>query len=221
MESLLLFAEELERRDADVAQALAGVERLQADVEDLRVHAAAVASFLATLPGALAERLADERAAAEARERAEVALRDAEQLLERTEKEEPRLQAERAVRSARDDLHAVEFWVAQAREALAELESEGAARRAEADQLVARTGGFAARVRDVPPAPSGLDGALEWASLARGALLLEHSKLVRERDEVVREATELLASVSGDPLTSVAVAGVRERLARALGGSSS
>ena len=73
----------------------------------------------------------------------------------------------------------------------------------------------------MPAGSPGLDGALEWASRARGALLLEHSKLVRERDEVVREATELLASVSGDPLTSVAVAGVRERLARALGGSSS
>ena len=33
MESLLTFAEELERRDADVAQALARVERLQAEVE--------------------------------------------------------------------------------------------------------------------------------------------------------------------------------------------
>ena len=69
--------------------------------------------------------------------------------------------------------------------------------------------------------PPSLDGALDWASRARGALLLEHSALARERDEVVREATELLASVLGDPLTATAVAGVRERLARALGEPSS
>jgi hypothetical protein len=150
-----------------------------------------------------------------------VALREAEQELEREEKEEPRLRAERALRAARDDLHAAEFWFAQAREAHAELEREDAARRAEAEQLVVRAGGLAARVRNVPTPSPGLDGALEWAARARGALLLEHSKLVREQDEVVREATELLASVSGDPLTSVAVAGVRERLARALGSSSS
>jgi hypothetical protein len=37
----------------------------------------------------------------------------------------------------------------------------------------------------------------------------------------VREATELLASVLGEPLTATAVAGVRERLARALGEPSS
>ena len=152
----------------------------------------------------------------EARERAEAALREAEQLVERAEKEEQRQQAERALRAARDDLHAAEFWAEQARSAHAELEAAGAARRAEADELVARFGQLAAKVRDVPPAPAaGLEGALEWAPLARGALLLEHSKLVRERDEVVREATELLASVSGDPLTSVGVAGLRERLARA------
>jgi hypothetical protein len=221
MESLLTFAEELERRDADVAQALAGVEQLQADVEELRVGAAAAAVFLAELPGALVEREADERGAAEARERAEAALREAEQGLERAEKEEQRLQAERTLRAARDDLHAAEFWVAQAREAHAELEREGEARRAETEQLVARAGDLGASVRDIPAGSPSLDGAIEWASRARGALLLEHSKLVRERDEIVREATELLASVSGDPLTSVAVAGVRERLARALGASSS
>ena len=73
----------------------------------------------------------------------------------------------------------------------------------------------------MPSASPDLDGALEWASRARGALLLERSGLAREREEVVREATELLASVLGDPLTATAVAGVRERLARALGEPSS
>ncbi len=221
MESLLSFAEELERRDSDVAEGLKGVERLQADVEELRSHATEAAAFLDALPAALAERAADERDAIDARDHAEQAVRTAEQLVGRAEKVQERSEAERALQQARGDLHAAEFWVAQAREAHAELERDGATRRAEAEQLTGRAGDLAATVRDVPAGSPSLDGAIEWASRARGALLLEHSKLVRERDEIVREATELLASVSGDPLTSVAVAGVRERLARALGASSS
>jgi chromosome segregation protein len=221
MESLLTFAEELERRDAEVAQSLDRVELVQARVEELRARAAETAAFLAELPQALAERAADERTAAERRERAQSALREAEQALERAAKEEQRLLAERAVQAARDDLHAAEFWVEQTRAAHEELEREGETRRTEAEQLVERAGELAATVRDVPAGSPNLDGVVEWASRARGALLLEHSKLVGERDEIVREATELLASVSGDPLTSIAVAGVRERLARALAGSSS
>jgi len=221
VESLLSFAEELERRDADVAQALARVEALQAEVDELRAHAAAAASFLVTLPAALAERASDEEVAVEARDQAERAAREAEQLVERSEKEEQRQAAVRALQRARDDVHAAEFWVAEARDAHAELERQGATRRAEAERLAHRTVELAARVRDVPAVSDDLQGALEWASRARGALLLEHSGLAREREEVVREATELLASVLGEPLTASAVAGVRERLARALAEPSS
>ena len=221
MESLLTFAEELERRDAAIAQALTGVERLQAEVEELRAHSAAAGTFLDALPDALAERAADERAAIDARDEAAEAVRAAEQLVERARKEDQHLEAERAVQQARDDLHAAEFWVAQAREGHAELERDGAARRIEAESLTQRAVELAPCVRDVPAGSPNLDGALEWASRARGALLLQRSALARERDEVVREATELLASVLGDPLTATAVAGVRERLARALGASSS
>jgi chromosome segregation ATPase len=221
VESLLQFAEELERRDADVARALSGVERLQAEVEELRTHTAAAAAFLDELPAALAERTADERSAIEARDRAELTVREAEQVFERAQKEDQRAAAERSLQQARDDLHAAEFWVAQAREAHAELERDGATRRVEAESLAHRAFELAARVRNVPAGSPDLDGALEWASRARGALLLERSGLAREREEVVREATELLASVLGDPLTATAVSGVRERLARALGQPSS
>jgi chromosome segregation ATPase len=215
LESLLSFAEELERRDADVAQALARVEALQAEVDELRTHVTAAASFLVTLPTALADRASDER------EQAAQAARAAEQLVERAEKEEERKEAERALQRAHDDLHAAEFWVTQARAAHVELERQGTARRAEAERLARRAVELAPRVRDVPAAQADLPGALEWASRARGSLLLEHSGLAREREEVVREATELLASVLGEPLTATAVAGVRERLARALAGPSS
>jgi chromosome segregation ATPase len=221
VESLLSFAEELERRDADVAQALTGVEQLQSEIEGLRARAAATAAFLDALAAALGERAADERNAIDARDRAEQAVSAAEHLVERPRKKEQRLEAERALRQARDDLHAAEFWVVQAREAHAELERDGAARRFEAESLAERAVELAPRVRDVPLRSPDLNGALEWASRARGALLLEHSGLARERDEVVREATELLASVLGDPLTATSVAGVRERLARALSKPSS
>lgn len=221
MESLLSFAEELERRDVAVAQALARVEALQAEVDELRSHATAAASFIVTLPAALAERASDECVAIEARDEAEHVAREAEQLVERAEKEDQRLVAERALQRARDDLHAAEFWVTQARDAHAELERQGGARRAEAERLARRAVELAPRVRDVPAGSADLPGTLEWASRARGSLLLEHSGLAREREEVVREATELLASVLGEPLTATAVAGVRERLARAIAGASS
>jgi predicted nucleic acid-binding protein len=221
MESLLSLAEELERRDADVAQALAGVERLQAEVDELRTLATAAASFLGALPAALAERVSDEHAAVDARDRAEQTARDAEQLVERATKEDQRLEAARVLHHARDDLRAAELWVAQAREAHTELEREGAARRGEAEELARRAVELAPRVRNAPAVSADLGGALEWASRARGALILERSGLAREREEVVREASELLAGVLGEPLIATAVAGVRERLARALGEPSS
>jgi hypothetical protein len=221
MESLLTFADELERRDAAAAQALEDVERLQSEIDELRAHAAAAASFLAALPDALAERVEDERAAAAARERAQTAVREAEEMLERADKEDQRVQAARAVETARDDLHAAEFWVVQARDARADIEREGTARRTEGERLVLCAAELAVRVRDVAVSSPGLDGAVEWASRARGALILEHSKLVREREEIVREASELLASVSGDPFAAVAASGLRDRLFRAIGRSSS
>jgi hypothetical protein len=221
VESLLSFAEELERRDADVALALTGVERLQTEVDELRAHASAAAAFLDALPAALADRAADERDATGARDHAEQAVRTAEQLVEHAEKKDLRLEAQRVFQQARDDLHAAEFWLAQTRESHAELEREGAARRVEAESLTQRAVELAARVRDLPPPSPSLAAALDWASRARGALLLQRSALARERDEVVREATELLASVLGDPLTATGAAGARERLARALGEPSS
>jgi chromosome segregation ATPase len=219
VESLLTFAEELERRDADVAEELVRIERLQAQVEELRTDGAAVASFLAALPAALAEREADERAAAEDHVRAEASVEEAEAALARARKQNDRLEAERTLQDARDAVGAADAWVEQARVARECLLRDAEQHRGEAEQLADRAAELADRVRDVPPPENGLDAALAWASRARGALLLEHSALVSERDTVVREASELLGSVLGEPLTTTAVAGVRDRLARALGDS--
>jgi hypothetical protein len=207
VESLLQFAEDLERRDAELGGALDGVEQLQHEVEELRVHAHAVAAFLAALPEALAALEREERAALAGREAAVSALREAEAG-----------EDEQLLVLARDALREAERWAAEAALARRRLEEDGAARRAEGVALEARGHALSPRVHDVPAPAGGLDGALEWASRARGALLLERSGLARERDDVVREASELLGSVLGEPLTSTAVAGVRARLERALRG---
>jgi hypothetical protein len=62
----------------------------------------------------------------------------------------------------------------------------------------------------------GLGAVLEWASQRRGELVLERSGLAREREAIVREASELLGSVTGDAMSATSVAGLRDRLQRAL-----
>ena len=207
VEPLLTFAEELERRDADLGVALDAVEALQREIEELRTHAATVAAFLSSFPEALAALERDEGAAQDARAAAERTLREAEAG-----------EDERVTLHAGDALRSAERWVADAALARHRLEEDSAARRADADRLEARADALAGRVHDVPALTGGLDGALEWACRARGPLLLEQSALVRERDAVVREASELLGSVLGEPLTSTAVPGVRAKLERALHG---
>jgi len=217
VDTRLSFAAELERRDADVAQALREVERLHGEVDGIRTRGTAAITFLASLPGALAELEADERAAAAEQTEADAAVREAEAALERARKDDERLAAARALQQARDRVHAAEVWIAQAHEERARLQAEGDARRAEAESLATRVAELALLVRAVPPPLPGVEGALAWASRARGELLLERAALSNERDTLVREASELLASVLGEPLTSTGVAGVHDRLERALG----
>jgi hypothetical protein len=207
VESLLQFAEDLERRDAELGGALDAVEQLQREVEELRAHALATAAFLASFPEALAAVEGAERAALVARDAAGLALTEAEGG-----------EDEAALALARDAVRDAERWADDAARARRRLEEDGGTHRADAARLEARAGALSPRVRDVPAPAVGLGGALEWASRARGGLLLEHSSLARERDAVVREASELLGSVLGEPLTSTAVAGVRARLERALRG---
>jgi DNA repair exonuclease SbcCD ATPase subunit len=216
VDSVLVFAEELERRDAEVARALAGVELLQAELEELRTHAAATEAFLDGLPGLRATREGEERAALAACAEAQSALRAADEELARARKENERLEAERARQQALDSIHAAELWLEQSRAALAAADAEEERRRRESEQLAARAVELAPRIRDVPTPGDGLAGTLDWASQARGALLLERSNLARDREEIVREANELTASLLGEPLVSSAVAGLRERLALAL-----
>jgi hypothetical protein len=225
LEPLLAIAEDLERRDARAAEALLEVERLQHEIDELRTHAAATAAFLHELPASVAAQQKEEHAAVEALAHAVAALRDAETELARLgEKgsESARLAAARTAQHARDAVDDATLRLERAREERDRLERDGAERRGESERLERRAAGLAAELglaHDVPPPGPGLDGALDWAARARGELLVAHAGLATERDKVVREASELVASVLGEPLAATSVAGVRSRLARALGSS--
>lgn len=190
MEPLLALAADLEARDLAVAAELARVEALQADVDEIRTHAEAAASFLASLPAAIAAHARDEDAAEDDRAAAQQALHAAEDEL--------------AAERARDRILDADRRAARAREHQAALEREGAERRDEVVGLCRRAG-----AADLP-------ATIAWASHRRGELLVERSNLARERDAIVREASELLGSVTGDAFASTSVAGLRDRLHRAL-----
>jgi hypothetical protein len=223
VDPLLQIAEELERRDAVAAQALLDVERLQAEVDDLRAHARAVAAFLRELPATRAALDDEERAAADAQVRATDARRVAEEELARVQErgsDSARLEAARVAQHARAAVEEAELRVARAQQERARVEAEAAERGAEAERLERHGEELSAHPRlehDVPPPATGLHGLLDWAARARGELLVSHAALATERDKVVREATELLAGVVGEPQAGIGVAGVRQRLSQALG----
>jgi chromosome segregation ATPase len=182
VQPLLALAEQLERRDALVAERLAEIERLRAEVEEVRVHASAAAATELWLA---------ERVAVTERELREAEL--AVPVLDDEPDEEAIAAHDRATRQVE---RLTEHLQAFARERIdLDARVELLERRAQA---------------------SGLERVIAWASHTRGALLVEHSNLTRERENVVREASELLGSVLGDPLAATSVAGLRERLSSAL-----
>lgn len=229
MEPLLRIAEELERRDERAVAELAEVEGLGREVEETRAAAEAAAAFLARLPEALGALAAEAGAAESARAEAAAALAEAEARLARAEargQEEERIAAARAVQHARDALREAQLRLARAGEERARLEREGEERRREGEELERRARELADRLGGLPrvahvaalaPQP-GLEGVLAWAARARGAVLVAGAGIAAERERTAREASELVACVSGDPLALAGVAGIRDRLARALGG---
>jgi hypothetical protein len=222
----LRIAEELEGRDARAAAALLDVERLQAEVDELRAHAAAVAAFMRELPAAQRAVEVEQHAAAVELERAAAALRTADDELARVQErgsDSARLEAERLAQHARDAHEAAMLRAGRAEKERVELERETAERGAEAERLERRGVELAAHPRlehDVSEPDRGLHGLLDWAARAHGQLLVIHAALATERDAIVREATELVASVLGEPLVSTGAAGIRQRLERALDSSS-
>jgi chromosome segregation ATPase len=216
--SPLAFAEELERRDADVARALAALESLRSEIEEVRAHAGDAAEFLASAPQLLRQRQADVESTNLERLEAEEALRVSEKQVDEAQGEKALLEATRARQQAEATLADATRRFSEASIALSRAVVEKEKRTVYAETLAARAAGLAPRVRDGAAPREGLTGTIEWASQARGALLLEHSNLEREREAIVRQASELAASVLG--VQTASVAGLRDRLAGALGQSS-
>ena len=226
---LLELAEELERRDGRAVSELAEVERLGREVERARAEAEDVAVFLETLPAAYAAVAAETGAAETAHAQAAAAADEAEAELRRAGehgREHERLAAARAAQHARDDLREAELRVVRALTERARIEAEEARRLEQAAALEVEARALAERLGTLPrvareasaPPRAGLEGVLGWASQARGGLLVAAAGIASERDRVAREASELLAAVSGDALAVSAAAGLRERVARVLGG---
>jgi chromosome segregation ATPase len=216
VEALLDFAAELERRDADVGRALDAAEQLEADIDEIRADAEDAFAFLAAVPGRIARLQVEERNANADREAAEAAVEAAAVELERTQGETARLEAQRKHQKAEDALADAMLEFARASVEVSRAVFEQEQRKAYAETLGVRAAQLAGRVRDVPPPVEGLEGTIEWAARARGALLLGRSSLERERDAIVRQAIELAANVAGEPATPIA--GLRPRGLRRNGG---
>jgi chromosome segregation ATPase len=215
VDSLLVFADELERRDADVAERLDDVERRQREVDEVRHAVAEAEAQLRRLPELRRTQERDEAAAFDARAQAVTAVREGEENAAHA-RESERASAERRLDDARAALQALEREIAhleQSRKALHDEEQEALREVASAGERAVALGAEL----DVTAAADTVIGAVgEWAAHERGALLLEHSNLVRERDAVIREASELLASVLGDAMALTSVPGLRARLEQAL-----
>jgi hypothetical protein len=226
VEPLLLIVDELERRDGDAAAALNEIETLQQHVDETRARARDIAAFLDGFPDALAAREAEGLAAEQSRTAASDALTEAEDTLAQARergREDARLAAERALQHAQDALREADLRVERAHAQREQLVREEREQRDAAGRLVVDVQPLAQALAANPrigtgPPVAGLDGVLDWAARARGDLLVAHAGLETERDKVVREATELIASALGEPLPGKGVAGVRERLSRSAEG---
>ena len=227
---LLDQAAELERRDASAAAAVERASSLAARIDDRRDRAQRLLDALARLPGqrdALRTELEEAagRADAEAQQTDEAERRLAELEGRRRRDEAALAQAQREVERAHERLGDTRRRIERLQARLAGLDEGERAARAEADVVEAEAEALADELRELPrvsraarerPA-GGLKGVVEWANRAHAALVVTRFGLVREREQIVREAGELGAVVLGEPLAGASVAAVRSRLERALG----
>ncbi len=218
---------ELELRDAALGAALDTVVRLEHGAEEVGARAAVVDAFLLAAPDEH-ERLAAALAAAEvavgeaerARNAADKAARDAEA---RQAREAAALRLEASL--AADRLRGARDASARARVALERHGAEVEAAALEAPLLERQAAGLARELgrivglsKSAAGSPAaGLPGVVEWRSRARAGLLVVGGTLSRDRDALLREATETAAVVSPGLVAGPTVASVRAQLEAALG----
>jgi chromosome segregation ATPase len=222
---VLATAEELERRDEELAVALARLAALGDRVEGLRRRAVELRERLAQIPDELGRlEAAAEHARAQQREAAE-AVADAERLLAEAEAKS-RSETDQAIELSRGalarrrrDLEAAEDVLALhagRREALL-AEERGA--HDETARLEQEARDVAAELASEPrvaqaasePPRAGLDGVSEWAERAVAALLVVRSGRETEYERTLREAVELASVALGEPVAG-SVATIRRRL---------
>jgi hypothetical protein len=126
---------------------------------------------------------------------------------------------------ARDRLSVAERRLAEAEAEVEAVERKGRLLDGLTVKLLADGSSLAASLRNRPrvaegagvePAPTGLDGLLEWAEGARAALFVARGQVAAEREAVIRQANELGSAALAEPLGSVGVAVVTRRVESAL-----
>jgi hypothetical protein len=229
-DALLALAADLERRDDEVAAALAQVLALDRSAEGIGLRAAQLRDRLEAAP---AERAALERSDAEAREarqRAIALVSDVERELadvssRRRRDADARVAAERSLERAREAGAESAARVARLAAERSDLDAAEADGRSEARELAAAARKAAALIDQLPRvsetgrhAPGDdLEQLTDWASRVRAALFVVRGQLEGERDRLVREANELGGAVLGEELAGASVALVRTKLEEALG----
>jgi len=218
VEDAVQHVRELERRDRNLASAIAELETLESEVEAIRSRAAELAHVLSSLPERRTE-LLEHRAAAlaelDCRRQALVEASAEHEEAERRGSEERIAAAWRALTRSEDSVAAGEARLGRVTTEEADLEAEAEAAERERPELASRAADVARRLRTAPRISARVDPGddlVDWGSRARAALFLARTGLEREREQIIREAVELGTASLGEPLYGSTVAAVRRRL---------
>ena len=198
------WLEELARADEEAAAALADLDRQAQDAERIGAEALELRERLASLP---AERDAAGAAREDAEGEAEERRREHEDAAAALAAVEGDRNAEKVAAARRDELrardlaHAAERRLEWARTEEQRLEHEEA-------EIAERTKALTA---EAPAAD--LEEVAAWATETRAALAVARAGKRSEREALIRQASELGASVLGEPVLAETPAEVARRLA--------
>jgi chromosome segregation ATPase len=175
-------ADELRRRDDDVAAIRVGAEAIDAFFSSYANQQARHGSAIAAARADLAHRLEE--------------LAQADAVLARARDEDARIHAQHAVDRAHDHRAVAESTLQRAEGELAELEREAAALPHELAELERRAGGGVAGAR----------GLIEWASHTHAELFVAAGQIATSRERLIREADELASMLLGEPTYGATIA---------------
>jgi chromosome segregation ATPase len=219
LEGPLAFLRDLERADEEKGAALAELDGLATELDQIRAKTQALQAFATRLPAEREGRLAElDRARAEVAE-ADRVLAEAEAAL-RTAKPEAQRDAELFATRARDRAAIAERRAAEAVKAAEALETRAAEAMAQGEALGTQARELASVLDGRPRIAAGagkepgtgLQEVEAWAEVARAALFVARGQLAAEREAVIRQANEIGALALGEPLGAASVALVARRI---------